>query len=551
MKFKTGDLVTILVFLSVILLNPARAAGQSTIEAFLDNMYRPGHPGAVVLVRQGDQPPKVFSRGLARVEGRLAMDSNMVFPIGSITKSFTAVSVMILAEQGKLSLNGRLTDYFPEYSPEYDHVNISHLLGHTSGIASYNQAPEYRSHPDKASLTLEKMMAFSRNKPLKFDPGARFNYSNSNYIFLTAIIEKASGREYREFVSSEILEKAGMRSTYFNVSSIQGSSPQGYELSDEGVTPESEETSHTFGAGMMHSSVEDISLFLLALEKNDLVGRDSVDLLFSLPLKHRDGRPDEYAHGFWVTELDGTRTIKLEGYCRGFFTNAFYQPQTRTQVIIFPNTSGFPRPDDPTYIARWITRHLSGEPVRIFRKAEVSPGILENYQGVYRIDDENIRQVIIKGKKLYTLRTGGAIMEAVPESGDSFFYPNTFTTFSFLKDENGNLSGMRMTDDDGEAHDAALTPEPVRSPVPLSEDTLVKFTGEYDFGYSLYKISISEGVLKVNDGWRQYDLFPESDTSFYPWHEDAHWIFNKDENGKIHSLTFKKGEYERTVEKVK
>jgi len=550
-KYKTANCTLALVMLSVFSWQSSCMRERTGIEAFLNNIYPEDQPGAVILVKKGDNAAELFSPGLAKLDSRSAMEEDMIFPIGSITKSFTAVSIIRLMEEGKLSLSDRLTDYFPEYSPEYDRVTIRHMLSHTSGIVSYNRLPAYQSYPDKASHTLKMMMDYSRGTQLRFDPGARFNYCNSNYIFLTAIIEKASGMTYQEFVTSKILDKAGMRSTYFSLSSIQGISPQGYELSGDAITPVSENTGHTFGAGMMHSSANDISLFLQALVKGDLVSRAGVDLLFSVPLEHDDGRPDEYAHGFWVTDIDGTRTIKLEGYCSGFFTNAFYQPEYGTQVIIFPNTSGFPRPDDPVYITRWITRHLSGEPVRIFRKAEVSPGNLKTYQGVYRIDDENIRQVIIKGEKLYTLRTGGAIMEAVPESEVSSFYPNTFTTFSFLKDENGNLSGMRMTDDDGEAHEAALTPEPVRSPVPLSEDTLVKFTGEYDFGYSLYKISISEGALKVNDGWRQYDLFPESDTSFYPWHEDAHWIFNQDDNGKIHSLTFKKGEYERTVKKVK
>ncbi len=523
---------------------------ETGIKPFLENIYAADKPGAVVLVKLGNSPADLFVSGLADLERQAAMEPDMVFPIGSITKSFTAVSIMILKEQGKLKTSDSLTKYFPEFSPEYDEVNIGHLLSHTSGILSYNRIPEYLNCEDKSSLSLEQMKSFSKNKPLLFDPGTRFNYSNSNYIILTSIIEKASGGTYQDFVTKEILEKSGMNSTFFDISAVKGSLPLGYEYTDNSIKPSSEDTGHTFGAGMMFASAADISLFIQSLQDGVLISRESLDYLFSVPLEHKDGRPDEYAHGFWVTRIDDVRTIKMEGYCNGFFTNAFYLPVSRTQVVIFPNTSGFPRPDDPAYITRWITRYLRGEPVKILRKTEMSADILESYQGVYRIDDSSTRQVIIKEGKLYTLRTGGPIMEAFPSSEESFFYPNTFTAFTFTRNEKGDLSGMKMTDDEGIPHEASLTVEPVRKPITLDDKKLREFTGKYDFGYSIYEIKTDQNCLTVDDGWREYLLFPESENSFYPWHEDAHWVFQKDENGLVSSLTFKKGSYEQTVRKV-
>jgi len=547
--FKPDSLLAFII-LSAILLSAGCSNEKTGIAAFLENIYTLDQPGAAVLVKQESQPSELFAAGLAELDKNTAIDPEMVFPIASITKSFTAVSVMILKEQGKLNLTDSFTRYFPEYSLGYDQVNIGHLLSHTSGVFSYNLLPEYQSHPGKAALTLEEMMDFSRNKPLRFPPGTQFNYSNTNYIFLTSIIEKTSGRSFQEFVTEEILVKSRMDATFFDTTSIKGSSPQGYKYSDNSITVSSEDTGHTFGAGMMHSTVTDISRFLQALESNTLITRKSRDLLFSVPLEHKDGRPDEYAHGFWMTEIDGTRAVKMEGYCNGFFTNALYLPDTGIQIIIFTNNSGFPRPDDPVYIARWLNRYLQGVPVRIHRKTELAPEILEGYEGVYRIDADNTREVSVRDGRLFTLRTGGSMLEAIPDGENSFFYPNTFTTFTFTKDEAGQLSGMNMTDDGGKTHDAILTSEPAREAIALAEEVLVKFTGKYDFGYSVYEIRIAEGALMLNDGRREYELFPETENSFFPWHEDAHWIFHSNEKGEINSLTFRKGGYERTVKKL-
>ncbi len=523
-------------------------AQELSIEDFLKNQYKDNKAGVNISVGPKDGKSdysisQYYSFGMANNEKSTKMNADMIFPIGSITKSYTATAIMILVEQGKISLDDQLSKFYKEIKPEYADIEIKYLLSNTSGILSYNRMKEYQEIEDKSALSIGEMVKVSLSGEKRFNKGERFDYSNSNYILLTDIIEKVSGKTYNKFIQENILDKIDLKDTYFQFTE-KLNIPKGYEYTRDGLVQASENVHHTYGAGMILASIKDVNTFMYSLVNGKIISKENVDYLFSVQLEMKDGRPDQYANGFWVTNIEGMKVIKMEGYTPGYFTNYFYIPEIDLHVGIFPNTSGFPRPDDPAYITRWITRKIIGKPVYIWKPANVKVDILKNYDGVYELSEGQYRDVMVKDGILYTMRTGGQTLEAKAINDHSFYYPGTFTHFRFEK-LNGEYK-MIMTDDENNVSEAIKTDKELRKPIQVDVEILKKYVGKYE---RRFEILLEGDKLMFTNGFHKYELFAKSETEFFPWHEDANWIFNNNEDN-VMELTYKIGEFQMKVKRI-
>ncbi|HEX9901554.1 MAG TPA: serine hydrolase domain-containing protein, partial [Acidobacteriota bacterium] len=206
----------------------------SQIDAILAQTYKPGEPGAAVLVKKGGQVLFRRGYGLANLELNVPVEPDMVFRLGSITKQFTAVAVLMLAEQGKLSLQDDLSKFLPDFPTQGRTITIEHLLTHTSGIKSYTEIPGWLSLWRK-DMSVKEIIDLFRNVPLEFEPGQRWKYSNSGYILLGAVIEKISGQAYEDFIRKNIFEPLGLaHSCYDRMARIIPRRVPGYSLGRAG-----------------------------------------------------------------------------------------------------------------------------------------------------------------------------------------------------------------------------------------------------------------------------------------------------------------------------
>lgn len=233
------------------------------------------------------------------------------FRIGSITKPFTAIATMQLRERGMLSLLDPLSKYIPDY-PNGELITIHHLLSHTSGVANFTDFKEFRTN-SLFETTLEEIIHYFKYKPLLFKPGAEYDYSNSNYILLTYIIEKVSQQPYASYVRANILIPAGMYATGMDVNStILENRASGYDL-ENNVLINARYTNMSWpqGAGSMYSTVKDLYALDRILYTQSLINKNSLDLMYT-PNK------GTYCYGWGTARFCNRRAFLHSGGINGF-----------------------------------------------------------------------------------------------------------------------------------------------------------------------------------------------------------------------------------------
>src|ERR1700674_1313387 len=212
----------------------ARPEIVGQMDALLSGAYRPGAPGAAVLVMKDGMPLLRKGYGLANLELGVPIRPEMVFRIGSITKQFTAVGILMLVKEGKLALDDEITRFLPDYPTHGQKITVETLLTHTSGIQSYTDMPSWLALWRK-DFTVPELVALFKNEPMRFKPGEKWEYDNSGYILLGAILEKVSGKSYADSARRRFFEPLGMKHSYYGADEpIIPGRVTGYEKRDHG-----------------------------------------------------------------------------------------------------------------------------------------------------------------------------------------------------------------------------------------------------------------------------------------------------------------------------
>ena len=227
---------------------------EQIVESFVPQKFM----GSVLVARDG----KVVldkAYGSANLEWNVPNTPTTKFRLGSITKQFTAASILLLEERGKLKIDDPVKKYMPDAPAAWDKITIFHLLTHTSGIPSFTGFPDYGSK-EATPMTPEKLVALFRDKPLEFEPGEKWNYSNSGYVLLGYLIEKISGQSYQDFVQQNIFTPLGMKdSGYDSNSAIIAHRAAGYTPGSHGpMNSGFIHMSIPFSAGALYSTAEDL-----------------------------------------------------------------------------------------------------------------------------------------------------------------------------------------------------------------------------------------------------------------------------------------------------
>jgi len=317
----------------------------NTLEAHLDRLMRVSHPdfsGSILVAVPGEEVI-LLSYGLADRENHVANTPETRFAIGSLTKSFTAMAILILEERGSLSVKDSICAYIDPCPDAWEDVTIHHLLTHTSGIPSYTDlyAQGLIEGDPCQAYTTEEVIAFFRNRPLDFQPGSDWHYSNSGYFLLGVIIENLAGESYPDFVSENILLPLGMSETGYNDDRVLiEQRASGYILEDRQVINAPHwDVSTQFSAGGIYSTVGDLYLWDQALYANNLISAETLETVFSSAVATGDD-DQEYGYGWFLSTLSGRRVVEHGGVVYGFSSQLTRYPDESVTIIILSNDEG-------------------------------------------------------------------------------------------------------------------------------------------------------------------------------------------------------------------
>lgn len=309
----------------------AKTTSEIKMEEAINSFCKDKYFSGSILVTNNGKTILNKGYGFADYEDKILNTSDTIFRLASITKQFTAMSIMILEERGDLKVNDPINRYIKEY-PNGAKITIHNLLTHTSGIAEYTNEELFQNTERYYSPT--DLINLFKDKPLNFTPGERFEYCNSNYVLLGYIIEKVSNMKYEDFVKENVFIPLGMEDTGYDHNEEFPKKAIGYNDTPDSTYVESDyiDMSIPYAAGALQSTTEDLSKWHEALCTYNLLTKESMSKMFTPYL-------NSYGYGWVIIESGERPVMEHEGRIHGFATHIYRNVELNQTVIILSNNS--------------------------------------------------------------------------------------------------------------------------------------------------------------------------------------------------------------------
>lgn len=515
--------------------------------------------GSVLVVENGKV---IFKKGygLANMEWNIPNTPDTKFRLGSLTKQFTAMLIMQLVEQGKLKLEGKITDYLTDYSKAAgDKITIHHLLTHTSGIPNYTNLPTFKTLNRNRYKPADFLKQFS-DLPLEFEPGSAFAYSNSGYFLLGAIIEKVTGKTYEKVLQENIFTPLQMNNTgydmFFKILPKRATGYDRWNLQYENAPYL--DLSIPYAAGSLYSTVEDLALWDQALYSEKLLSASAKAIMFT-PYK------SDYAYGWGVykTQIahlkDSVEAMGHQGGINGFNTSLIRIPKNKHLVVLLNNTGGTNLDamqnnilkilyDQPFDLPKISVAYVLGKTLVTTSLANA----LKRYAEIKKQPAYYLNEGEINGLG-YRMIATGKIREAIAVFNLNVMeYPLSFNVWDSRGEAymlNGektkaimdykksleldpySMNAIKKLNELGEK-----VPDPKEAPV--ESKVLDTYVGKYELNPS-FVISITKEAGRLYaqaTGQPRVELYAESESKFFMKAIDGKILFVKNEQGSVEKL---------------
>ena len=496
------------------------------IDAAIAPYYKAADPGATLIVVKDGKTVLRKAYGMADVGNEVAMKPGATLRLGSITKQFTAAGILMLAEEGKLSVSDPITKYLPDYPTKGKNITIEHLLTHTSGIVSYTGKQGFREQSNK-NVTVAQMIDYFKDEPLEFEPGTRFAYNNSGYFLLGAIIEKVSGQSYAKFVEERIFAPLNMRYTGYEGQERDLTLRAAGHSKEKGnfAPAPSLSMSQPYAAGALVSTVDDLAKWDAAIASGKLLKASSWAQAFT-PYKLADGKSTGYGYGWQVGKVRGATEIAHGGGINGFSTYALRVPEQKLFVALLTNSdSGFVQ---PAVVAKRVAAAAMGNPYPELKAVAMDAAALDAFAGTYK-EDKVTRTVRRDGDHLTMQRSGRGPMPIYPMGGDTFFIKDSLTTVKFVRGANGSVSQLVLDDENTQVASMRTGDAPAeRTAIAMAPAALDSFAGRYEVrpGFVLELKRDGDKFFGNATGQPTFQLVPVAENTFYVKEVDAEIRFS-------------------------
>ncbi|MEK6335886.1 MAG: serine hydrolase [Acidobacteriota bacterium] len=572
MKIARLYLLVIVAFLTAT--NAFAQQNVRKIDQLMKQYYDYGQFNGSILVAEKGKIIYEKGFGMANMEWSIPNQPDTKFRIGSITKQFTAALVLQLVEEGKIKLDGKITDYLPDYRKDTgDRVTIHQLLNHTSGIPSYTSRPGFFAESSRNPYGVADFIKTFASGDLEFEPGSKFSYNNSGYSLLGAIIEKVTGKSYEAVLTERILKPLGMMNTgYDHHSTLIQKRASGYQKTRAGfVNAPYLDMSIPYAAGSIYSTVEDLYKWDQSLYEDKILSANSKKLMFTPGLGN-------YGYGMNISDQPIGKTeqkTKIIGHGGGIngFNSLLTRAVDKGQTVIILDNVGFGNYQGR--ITNSIIGILNGQPAEAPKRSIA--------EALYKIATENnVAAAIAEYRKLKAensqtydfseteLNTLGYQLVGLKRTKDAIeIFKLNVEMFPTSANPYDSLGEAYLADDQKELalvnykKAAELDPKNANALLIVrrleGKETKVDssgfdaYVGEYQVNARLTLTITKEGdrLFGQLTGQEKLAMEPVSDTQFTIPDVKANISFEKDSTGKVVGLVLSQGTRTVNAKKIK
>lgn len=517
------------------------------IDAILEAQYDHEGPGATALVYKKGTVIYRKAFGYANLELGVKMQPDYIFEIGSITKQFTAIAILMLEAQGKLSLEDEITRFIPDYPTHGKRITVHHLLNHTSGIKSYTGMQSFRNKA-RIDMTPTELIDEFKNEPMDFEPGERFLYNNSGYVILGHIIEVVTGDSYEAFVQKHFFDKLGMTNSYYgNHQKLIKNRAYGYQDREGYVNADYLSMTLPYAAGSLMSNVDDLLKWQKALNTHQLISKATYDKAIHGSTLN-NGESITYGYGLDAITIQGSKAISHGGGIFGYTTQGIYLPEEDVFVSILTNCDC----NSPGRYATKIAALVIGKPFPDVKDAiTLSETALKKWEGAYQFSDGAIRFISVEDGKIYSQRENSTKFEIFPLSPTRFIFEEGSIEYNFSI-VNGKRQTVFKAGDEIIGHEIARALPTAKKEITLPKKALLAYEGKYQLTPEFaIEITMRDGKLFAQaTGQGANEIFAEAKDKFYLKVVAAELIFSRDDTGKVNMLTLHQGGQKMPGKKV-
>ncbi len=447
----------------------AQVALTDSVSRWVDSIFAPyaktTSPGCAVGVVQKGTLVLAKGYGMADLEHSSPIGPDTRFYLASISKQFTAMSILLLAQDGRLSLDDSIQQWVPEVPSYGSKITLRHLLQHTSGLRDYFTLLALSGWPPDGQLTEPQFLALvARQKNLNFNPGDEFLYSNTGYALLAIVVKRVSGKTLREYAAEHIFKPLGMSNTMFrdDHTMLVPQRAVGYQLVGSTLHV-SQPQFDVVGDGGVYSTVEDLAKWDANFKTGKVGGKQAISLL-QTPGRLNDGQPIPYALAISVGEFHGLKTLSHSGSYGGYRSTYLRVPDKNVSVITLCNTS-----DTPATIAEQVasvvlnfaaqktTVASIGLPSSSLWLSGTGPSAsdstavrlrasqLAKIAGNYYSSELDLPVTIVARESALILQRAQFDELRFSPVSDDLFTNNDQMLLKVVRDDTGNVTGLRLT----------------------------------------------------------------------------------------------------------
>lgn len=392
-----------------------------------------------VLVVDGDTVLLNKGYGMADLEWQIPNAPDVKFRLGSVTKQFTAALVLLLQQDGKLRIDDPVSKYLPDAPAAWEKITLANLLGHTSGIPNFTNEKDFGAWASSPHTHAEEF-ARIKDKPLEFEPGSKFEYSNSNYEVLGMVIEKVSGEPYAKLLRERLLDPLDMADSGLDSDElVLPKRAEGYRRAGKSlVVARSESMSVPWAAGSMYSTTGDLLKWEHGLFGGKVMSEDSLKRMTT-------GGLGNYGMGLFIENRNGVRMVFHGGGIEGFNTSLAYVPERRLAVIVLSNMNS----GAIGAVSDKLMQVALGRPVVLpdeHKAAPITNQELERFVGVYDLAPNFALTISVGPNGLQGAGTGQPtlplIYEGVVDGHPRFYARQPDAELEFVPDASGKITSL-------------------------------------------------------------------------------------------------------------